>query len=139
MPTRHKPHGESRVSQCGDIFLLHLSGASNKEGAERRGRKLQDFWLSAGAPARWGILVDLRAWEGATPESFAMAGDTLQWTLDNGLQASAMVVADELPRSMMERHIQRYPRAISTRIFRDMDTAFEWLISLGFEVEKPGS
>ncbi|MFT3733877.1 MAG: hypothetical protein QM776_02425 [Rhodocyclaceae bacterium] len=130
------PHGTFEFEREGNVIHMTLSGTSNEEGAQARTEALRAFWedwvAREGRPQRWAMLVDLRQWQGATPEAFAYSAITLRWAIANGLSAAANIVADPLLQHIVKRHLDRAEQAMAATVVTDMFEARQWLREQGF-------
>jgi hypothetical protein len=80
-------HGHFTIKWCNQTCLVVLEGAFNKQGAEQLGEAVKRSWAEAGSPTRWAHVVDMRNWEGGTPDSFAPAKTLANWTYSHGVAA----------------------------------------------------
>lgn len=127
------PHGESRVSCCGDVFVLQFYGAFNLEGAMLSFEKLKQRWLAEGAPARWAMLADARRWEGSTPEAIQTIEDVAGWCRDNGLAAYANLHANKFMRDIVLSSVKRELGKAPEQHFDQINEAWVWLAAQGFD------
>lgn len=80
-------HGNCTVHWCDEVCLVVVKGSFNREGVSAMQTAIRTSWQDAGAPARWAHVMDLRQWEGGTPDSFATARELALWTVTHGAVA----------------------------------------------------
>jgi hypothetical protein len=133
VPMAFVAHGESRVSRCGDVFVLQLYGAFNLEGAELSFEKLKQCWSAEGSPVRWAMLADARRWEGSTPEAIQTIEEVANWCRGNGLGAYANLHANKFMRDIVLSSVKRELGKAPEQYFDQVDEAWVWLAAQGFD------
>jgi len=63
-------HGSHRISWEGDVMVLNLGSLFNREGVEQVLAQVTDDLQKRG-DSPWAMLVDVRVWQGGTPDAFA--------------------------------------------------------------------
>ena len=126
-------HGHFGLAMKGNLLFLDMEGSWNLELVIEFEREFPAFLKSQGNPAGWGVLTDLRRWEGATPEAMERIAGNLDGLHSLGMKASARVVTDGFFNAMID-HAVRMDSPY--RMFTNTGDALGWLASLGFAPEK---
>jgi len=79
------PHGHFSIHWYGQICVVCLAGTFNRPAARAMQAALVASWEKAGRPTRWAHIVDMRVWEGGTPESFATGRSMAEWSFAHGV------------------------------------------------------
>jgi len=88
MGFRH--HGYHKVEQEENFFIITYGGSWNVEQVESFSYELQDILKRSGFK-KFGVVSDLREWEGSTPEALVLAKEALDYFFDNGQIVSAHI------------------------------------------------
>ncbi len=87
------PHGRYRFQWYGEVLYVQWIGTFNFEAmsAYMAEHKRQ---VETAAPPQWGRIVDLREWEGITPDAVSKFDELAQWLETTRCVASAQVFSD---------------------------------------------
>ena len=123
-------HGQYRLSWQGDILIAHYSGAWNEVAVRNLHRDARALWQQHGGQS-WGMLSDLRDWDGATPEAL-----TLWWVFfEDAVQHGMRVVTDILPshfhEAMVKELAERAGRLATYCHHRELQPGLDWLAAQG--------
>lgn len=86
-------HGVFSVRWCDEVCFVVLEESFNREGVLAMSAAIRQAWQAAGQPARWAHVMDLRRWQGGTPEGFAASHDLLAWNIAHGARAIVRIHA----------------------------------------------
>ncbi len=131
MNTRPSPHGAFALRCSGDLLIIRAEGAFNGEGAVAMNEALESFWSQHGLSGFWGILIDLRAWEGSTAEGYTAAAAARQWAVSHGCHAAAWLFANTFIRQMVMKRMAGIASPYPVNAFDELAAANAWLGSLG--------
>lgn len=124
-------HGEFRIQWCESVCVLTLLGGYNREGAQRMAEAVKASWLAAGSPSRWAHVVDLRPWEGGTPDSFGPARELVAWTMEHGVCAVIRLRQTDFITRIIDRQSTLEDARVPVLDFTDPEVAWQWLQSQG--------
>ncbi|WP_417066821.1 hypothetical protein [Niveibacterium terrae] len=129
-------HGEYRFWRCGEVLAVEAAGTFNQEGASALFRDFRGFWLAQGSPSRWAYLIDVRRWEGSTPDAFELGKEMQFWCAEHGAQAFCRIHANTILDATFSRQIEiPTPVQQEKRVCSDLNEAWTWLKSRGFFCE----
>lgn len=74
----YRPHGEFTLKWYGEVLYASWHGNFNREAMVAYVREMTTL-VEAEPTRRWGRLVDLREWEGITPDAIAEFYRLSQW------------------------------------------------------------
>lgn len=122
-------HGQFSVLWCDDVCLLIMSGSFNREGVLKMSYAVRQAWQDAGRPARWAHVLDLRRWEGGTPESFTIARELVRWTTEHGVAAIVRIQHGNFLSRITERQGVLDEAGVPIVDFGNAEEAWKWLAS----------
>ena len=128
--TSFSPHGNFTLALHGRVVFLTMTGIWNEECVKRFEAEFPEFLKANGIAAPWGVLTDLRPWEGGTPEAMARIAGNMDWLHSLGMAASARVVTEQFFNAMIEHEVQQDS---PYDVFTDPDLGLAWLASRGFD------
>ena len=127
------PHGKYDLSTQGQIIIVHAYQAWNLECVEAFYEDYKAFVLKQKFK-QFGALVDLRKFEGGTPEAIGSFGRISKWAYDNGQIARAQIINSGLKAYTLKKPTEG--KAVFTiQNFDDIPQAMAWLVSLGLSVD----
>ena len=124
-------HGSYDIKIRGEIFFVRFFQTWNQEGAKAFFESYKKVILEQNLE-RFGVLGDLRRFEGGHPDSMPVCTDIAQWCFDHGQVARAQLVDTSLIDYMMQQPTlgkELFP----IRTFDKKDQALDWLTSLGLK------
>lgn len=127
-----KQHGHFTLAWHDTVCLIRTVGIFNDAATSASFSALTQSWEQMGSPQRWVLLVDMRPWEGGTPESFVTARKMAEWTFCHGLAASLRLHSGLfLPRVVdRQRVLDNSPAPIVD--FKHPLEVIAWLTEHGF-------
>ena len=103
--SRFAPHGQFRVSWCGDVLCSELVGAFNVQAMRAYVAELKA--LGAARGTRWGRLADMRRWEGMTPEAAKLFEEFAQWIKTTECKVSVQLLPESFQKTIAAHAAQR--------------------------------
>ncbi len=122
-------HGRFSVRWCDEVCLVELQGSFNREGVAALDRAIRAAWLEAGSPARWAHVMDLRKWEGGTPDSFQLARALAFWTVTHGAVAILRIQLANFLSRITDRQGVLEDTEVPVINCASPDEAWQWLES----------
>lgn len=131
-------HGEYRFWRCGDVLAVEAVGVFNQEGATDLFDDFREFWLAQDSPSRWAYLIDVRRWEGSTPEAFEQGREMQFWCGEHGAQVFCRVHARNILNAAFRHQIEILSsgQEDALMVCSDLDEAWAWLESRGFNCSR---
>ncbi len=122
-------HGKYNLSVQGQIIVVQVFQAWNLECVKGY---FQDFkiFVQKQKFKQFGVLVDLRKFEGGTPEGIVYFGKISQWANDNGQIARAQIINSSLTEYILKQSTEG-KEVFPIQSFDDVPQAMAWLVSLG--------
>jgi hypothetical protein len=124
-------HGHVTVKWCDQSCLVVLTGAFNKQGAEHMATLVKQTWNAAGRPSRWAHVIDMRRWEGGTPDSFGVAQKLVDWTVAHGVAVIVQLEQGNFLSRIVEGQGTLKNATVPVGVFSDPQKALQWLQSHG--------
>jgi len=122
-------HGQFSVRWCDQVCLVVLRGSFNREGVMALSSAVRQAWQDAGKPAQWAHVMDLRLWEGGTPESFAIARELVTWTVAHGVAAIVRIHHGNFLSRITERQGVLDDTGVPVVEFSSPEETWQWLDS----------
>ena len=125
-------HGTYELTLKGEIFIIRFFEKWNLEGANAfftayqsavKGQNLKQF----------GVLSDLRQFEGGTPDAIARFNKISNWAKENGQIARAQILDSGL-KVFTINQIDQGKNLFSVQTFSNETDALAWLASQGLAV-----
>lgn len=91
---RFTPHGQFHVQWFGEVLYSRWVGTFNAEAMDAYVTALK-VAVQDDEPERWGRIVDLRQWEGMTPEAARGFEELAQWLSTTRCLASCQVFSSQ--------------------------------------------
>lgn len=132
-------HGKFEISLQGEIFIIRFFHNWNLEGAHAFFSKYETFVKQSNLK-RFGILSDLRQFEGGTPDAIGFFEKISDWAQTKGQVARALIMDSGLKQFTI-RQIDKEKKRFHIRTFSDEAEALAWFETLGLAVSstRPGS
>jgi hypothetical protein len=131
-------HGSHRISWEGDVMVLNLGSLFNREGVEQVLAQVTDDLQKRG-DSPWAMLVDVRVWQGGTPDAFASWLASLNAWIDRRQLVAFAALYAESVQQFMGSSVRA---ALSVRLpyFSSPDEAacWQWLRAQGLAVGPAG-
>ena len=124
-----EPHGDFEITVKGEVFIIQFFHKWNLEGAKVFFSEYKDL-IKKYNLKKYGVLSDLRYFEGGTPEAinyFEVIGD---WAKENGQIARALIIDSiikELTMDAINKGKERFP----AQIFHSEKEALNWFKNFG--------
>lgn len=132
-------HGEAIIRWSDRVCLSILDGAFNEAGVSRWFALVRQSWQQQGEPAEWVSVVDMRHWQGRTPESAELVYEAAMWATAHGLRSHILL----LERGKASIFFQLYqntrgyrPTESDTAICQNYDEVVEELQQRGFTISR---
>ncbi len=119
-----KIHGDYKITVIGEIFILRLYDTWNEDCSKAFLTDYKNIIVEKGFK-QFGVLVDLRKVEGATPEALNLFQSITTWTYEHGQIARAIVYSSELKKLIVELALE--DGLFPTKAFDEEKTAMAWL------------
>jgi hypothetical protein len=131
---RFEEHGEFDISLKGDIFFIKLSHKWNLEGAKKFFSQYESI-VRQHDLKRYGVLSDLRDFEGGTPDAIEFFRTISDRAQIFGQVARALIMDSALSEfivKLADKGKERFP----SRVFSNESEALAWLKSLGLSTSE---
>ncbi len=126
-----KSHGEYEIDSIGEIIIVRFSGTWNQECSEELVEKYIPF-IEEKKVRKFGVLVDLIHFEGATPDAAKQLLKLSLWGSENGQVARAQIINTEF-KYFTVKDMQNLYFGYPIKDFLDADSAFQWLHAQGLK------
>ena len=124
-------HGCFDLRCANHVLVIRSQGSFNREGAEALNRAAAELWRAHCAPEHWGMLIDLREWEGATAEGYKVAHELRRWAVAHHCAAAAWVFGNAFIRKMAATGMALVAHPYPVEFFNDVAAANAWLQTQG--------
>lgn len=121
-------HGQSEIVIEGQIIHVRLIGAFNDFGANEYIRKVKQAILSFENSAIV-MLIDDRALDGGTPESYQLIDEYNQWCKTQNILGKAIVTTNIPSANIIQSNAKSY-LSQDVRFFNNIPDALQWLNEL---------
>lgn len=128
-------HGHFSIAWCDQVCLVRLSGSFNREGVVALTAAVIQRWEEAGRPQVWAHVMDLRQWEGGTPDSFAAARELVAWTVSHGAAAIARLQSSNFLSRITDRQGVLDEAGVPIVDLSTPEETWRWLRSRGLLCE----
>lgn len=129
----NRPHGEFSLVWRGEVLVAQWHGTFNREAMVAYIEQITAM-VEAERPERWGRLVDLRDWDGITPDALAEFYRLSQWIKKTHCVAQVQVFSN--------RFFQRIAAKVADALAPDnlrmvfsMEEAIAFLTESGLRIE----
>jgi hypothetical protein len=129
-------HGKFELSLQGEIFIIRFFHNWNLEGAQAFFSKYQTLVKQSNLK-KFGVLSDLRQFEGGTPDAIDFFEKISDWAQANGQVARALIMDSGL-KEFTIRQIDKEKNRFHIRAFSDETDALTWFETLGLAVSYTG-
>lgn len=127
-------HGQYRIRWQGALLIVDYSGAWNEVAVRNLHRDARALWSQHdGQP--WGMLSDLRDWDGATPEALALWWQFFEDAVQHGLLAVTDILPSDLHEAMVKNLAERAARLVRYCHQREVQDGLDWLAAQGLRVD----
>lgn len=128
-------HGEFTIRWCAELCMVSLRGGFNRAGAQQLADAVMASWQAAGSPARWAHIVDLRQWDGGTPDSFEPARALAAWTMAHGVCVIIRLRHNSFITRVVDSQHTLEASSVPVLDFTDPDAAWQALQARGLACE----
>ena len=126
------PHGEFSLIRCDKTVISRLTGAWNKEAAEKYEREFMQV-ASPLSGQKWAHLVYLEDWELGVPDIAAPVMRLVDWCIDNGLCRTAQVYSESMTKQyLVDKLVVDEKGDFRRRVFQEEKRALRWLAQQGY-------
>jgi len=125
-------HGTFELSLKGEIFIIRFFHKWNLEGAKAFFIKYKALIQECNLK-KFGVLSDLRQFEGGTPDAIDFFEVISDWAQEQGQVARALIMDSGLKEFTIKR-IDKEKKRFHIRAFSNRTEALAWLESLGLTV-----
>lgn len=125
-------HGTFEISVKGEILIIRFFHTWNLEGAKAFFARYKDLLQQHGLK-KFGVLSDLRQFEGGTPDAIEFFEKISDWARENGQAARALIMDSGLKEFTVSR-IDKGKNRFQARAFSSEAEALAWFESLGLAV-----
>jgi hypothetical protein len=125
-------HGTFELSIKGEIFIIRFFHKWNLEGAKTFFAKFKEL-IQQHNFKKFGVLSDLKQFEGGTPDAIEFFEGISDWTQENGQVARALIIDSGLKEFTINQ-IDKGKKRFHIRAFSGEAEALAWLQSLGLSV-----
>ena len=132
-------HGEVTVRWCDRVCLSIINGAFNEAGIARWFVLVKQSWYQQGEPAEWAGVVDMRHWQGRTPETAELVYEAAMWATDHGLRSHIVLLERGKTNILFQlyQHTRGFhPTERDTIICQNYDEVVDELQKRGFSVSR---
>lgn len=121
------------IERRGEVYILRFTSTWDLEGA----RVFFDAYKKAvhgDGLSRFGVISDMRRFEGGSPEAVDYFGHISRWALAQGQVARAVLAYSAFEAFIVEQVVQERI-SLPSQTFELEDDALAWLEGLGLKVE----
>ena len=126
------PHGEFEISRKGEVFIIRFIQSWNLEGAVAFFEEYQSVVLRQNL-TQFGVVSDLRQFNGGTPDAIAFFRKISQWAKENGQIARAQIVDSGLKAYTIDQ-IDQGNILFEVNTFCNETDALSWMADQGLVV-----
>lgn len=125
-------HGSFSIDWCDQVCLVRLRGSFNREGVSALCSAVKQSWADVACPPRWAHVMDLRQWEGGTPDSFVAAREFADWTVAHGAKAIVRLQSGNFLSRITDRQGVLDEAGVPIVDLATPGDTWRWLESRGF-------
>ena len=125
-------HGDFKIVVKGQVLIISFFHKWNLEGAQFFSSEYQKLVAQQNLK-KYGVLSDLRSFEGGTPEAIDYFETIADWAKENGQIARALImdsIMEQLTMEAINKGKERFP----AQVFRCEKDALDWFKSLGLGI-----
>ncbi len=126
-----KIHGNYKLESTGDIVIVRFYDTWNEECSKEFFQEYKTFVLGKNF-CKFGVIADLRCFEGATREAVMYIANVSQWGSDNGQIARAQLIDTEF-KFFTINDLQTLDSKFPINNFDDEHAAILWLREQGLK------
>lgn len=119
-------HGNYKIEQRQGFFIVTYRGSWNEEAAQEF---LDDFkeMIKESSYKKFGVLTDLREWEGSTPEALVVAKNGLDYLFEQGQIISVHVNNSGVKQQFVKPMQTLQSKRMVFEEFHSMEIALPWI------------
>lgn len=129
---KFEAHGTFDLSIKGEIFIIRFFHKWNLEGAKAFFIQYKELIQHCNFK-KFGVLSDLKQFEGGTPDAIEFFEGISDWAQENGQIARALILDSGLKEFTIHK-IDKGKKRFHIRAFSDEAEALVWFESLGLAV-----
>jgi hypothetical protein len=126
-------HGSFDITVQGEVYIVRFYQNWNLEGAKAFFKAYKTIILK-NKFERFGVLGDMRQFEGGTPDGMALFEEIATWCLANGQIARAQLINSDLTDYIVNQ-TTRGKDFFPIKTFENEAQALAWLSDLGLKIE----
>ena len=134
MVPHYPAHGSHSFQWLGEVLYIRIFGVLNIEEVEAYFASLKDVVAQRGL-SRWGRIVDLREWEGITPDAKVAYAAISEWYPTVGAVAHVQIYPSDFVQSMADTINQSVARVGPVKQCACVEEGLEWLKTFGLKTE----
>jgi len=119
-------HGNYNIEQKQGFFVVSFSGSWNVEAAQDFFESFKEI-VSESGYHKFGVLTDLREWEGSTPDALRLAKDGLDYFYSQGQVLSVHVNNSGVKQQFIEPMQKLQASRMVFEQFHSMEIAMPWM------------
>lgn len=132
MSPRFPAHGNHRFRWSGEVLCIEIFGVLNLEEVEVFFASLRQVVTERGL-TRWGRIVDLRHWEGITPDAKVAYAAISDWYPTVGAVAHVQIYPSSFVQAMADAINRSVARVGPVRQCASVEEGLEWLETFGLK------
>lgn len=127
-------HGKFTLEWQGDVLIAHYGGAWNEVAVVNLHRQACALWTARASGRRWGMLSDLREWDGATPEAMERWWEFFADAAAHGLSAVTDVMPSHFHEVLVRSLAERASRLVTYKTSVNLESGLAWLAAQGLAI-----
>lgn len=127
-------HGAHCFQWFGEVLYVRIFGVLNIEEVDEFFAGLKNTVAERGL-SRWGRVVDLRHWEGITPDGKAAYAAISDWYPEAGAVAHVQIYPSDFVQSMADTINRSVARVGPVKQCASVEEGLEWLKTFGLKTE----
>ena len=132
-----RQHGFFTIEWQGPVLVVRYLDTWNLVAVEALHREARQAW-AARTTTHWAMLSDLRAWDGATPDSLERWWGFFDDAVAHGLTTVTDIFSTQFHGLLVESVAQRAGALVHYHRSGHPAAAWEWLAAQGFAAPGPG-
>lgn len=119
-------HGYYKLEQRQGFFIVTYMGSWDVEAGKTLFKECQEMIAESGYK-KFGILIDLREWEGGTSEALVFVKQASDYLYEHGQIISVHVINSGVKRQFIEPVQQLQASRMVFKQFHSMEVALPWM------------
>ena len=127
-------HGRFTLEWQGEVLIARYGDAWNEVAVVNLHRQARALWSARPAGSRWGMLSDLREWDGATPEALERWWQFFADAAAHGMVAVTDVMPSHFHELLVRSLAERASRLALYRTSPSLERGLKWLAEQGLAI-----